>query len=242
MKGRSLLARAVRVPLRWLPATAVVRAPAGPLRGLRWMPASMAHGAWLGRVEPDQLRECLRRLRPGDVLWDIGANVGLYTLPAARRVGAAGHVYAFEPIPRNLEYLQRHVELNRVDNVTVVAAAVGDREGTVRMAPGDFPAEYHVDEAGQIVVEAIALDDWCARSGARLPQVMKIDVEGAEDAVLRGGRETLARARPLVCLSLHGDRQREACRAVLSGLGYDVVSLQPGRAVDVASDVLAVPR
>jgi FkbM family methyltransferase len=174
-------------------------------------------------------------------VWDIGANVGLYTLPSAKAVGSTAHVYAFEPLPRNLEYLRHHVALNQLANVVIIPAAVGDAMGVLRMAEGDSPSEFHVDPLGDITVPAIALDEWWVESGSSSPDLVKIDVEGAEGDVLRGGAGTFSKHRPPIYIELHGEDQRRECSTLLSGWGYRLVSLEPPYEPEVSDAWLAEP-
>ncbi|HWZ58637.1 MAG TPA: FkbM family methyltransferase, partial [Gemmatimonadaceae bacterium] len=124
------------MPLRVVPRERPVPILGGPLRGWRWIPAAASHGCWLGTFERAEQDVFARTVRPGDVVYDLGANVGFYTLLAARLAGPTGRVVAFEPVPRNLGYLRRHIALNQCENVTVVAAAVSDRSGTARFRDG----------------------------------------------------------------------------------------------------------
>jgi len=244
MKGfdsRSTLGHLLRVPLKLVPRTTIVPVLSGPMRGMRWVVGSMPHGAWLGTLERGKLSHFINRLRAGMTVWDIGANVGLYTLPSAHAAGSTVRVYAFEPLPRNLEYLRQHVLLNHLINVLIVPSAVGDAMGVLQMAEGDSPSEFHVDPRGDITVPAIALDDWRAETGSPPPDLVKIDVEGAEDAVLHGGARTFSEYRPPIYLALHGERQRQECGVLLSHWGYRVVSLEYGRDPDVSSEWLAEP-
>jgi FkbM family methyltransferase len=211
------------------------------MRGMRWIAGSAPAGAWVGTLERARLKHFVRRLRRGMTVWDVGANVGLYTLPSARAVAPAGRVYAFEPMPRNLDLLRRHVAMNRLSNVEICEAAVGDMRGTLRMAEGDSPSEFHADPAGRWQVPAVTLDDWLAASGSLAPDVVKIDVEGSDDAVLRGGARTFAAYRPPIYLALHGERQRRECAALLDGWGYRVTSLERGMGPEVSSEWLAEP-
>lgn len=112
LESRSWLGRVARLPLRCLPKSAVVPMIGRPCRGLWWLAGSAPHGAWLGTLERRKLSHFVSRLRPGMTVWDIGANVGLYTLAAARVVRPGGRVAAFEPLPRNLGFLRRHLDLN----------------------------------------------------------------------------------------------------------------------------------
>ena len=234
--------RIVRAPFRLFPTDVVVRVPFGPMRGLRWMPASMPHGAWLGTLERTQLDAFIACARPGMTLWDVGANVGLYAIPSGRAVGPHGRVFAFEPIVRNVEYLRRHIELNGLTSVTVVESAVADITGRLTMEPGDSASEARLATDGPWSVPAVALDDWRATTSTPAPALVKIDVEGAEDRVLLGTIRTLEVSRPILFISLHGERQRLACREILLALDYELASLLPDRHVDVTSEWRADPR
>lgn len=236
MSAATWAARLARAPLRLMPRGLVVTAPTGPLKGMRWMPESMPQ---LGRLERSQLDAFLSRLSPGMTVWDIGANVGLYSVPSARAVGAGGSVYAFEPVGRNVEYLRRHAELNRLSNLRIVHAAVGERTRMVRMTPGASASEASVTADGPWEVPAVSLDEWRSDSGSPLPSLVKIDVEGAEVDVLVGARHALGAASVTIFLSLHGDAQQAGCRSVLTRLGFTISSLQPGVPTELASEWLA---
>lgn len=125
----SLAGRALRLPLRLIPDDTVVRILQGPLRGKRWVAGSSNHGCWLGSYEAAKQKRIFEVVRPGMVCWDVGAHVGFYTLLLAELVGPDGRVFAFEPLPGNLELLRRHVEMNGYRNVRVVPAALGDFDG-----------------------------------------------------------------------------------------------------------------
>jgi FkbM family methyltransferase len=240
--AKTVQGRFLRWPLRLIPEGAVLPVLSGPLRGARWVVGSAPHGAWLGMLERSKLRIFQSSLEPGMVVWDIGANVGLYTLCSSFGVGASGRVYAFEPMPENLTHLRAHLELNGIENVEIESKAVIDRETVVRMKQGDSPSEWHLDTGGEYAVQSIALDSWLARSAARRPHVLKIDVEGAEVAVLRGAVDTLRRHRPLIYLSLHGETQRLESRELLQEVGYRLRSWEPAEPTETTSEWIAEAR
>lgn len=241
LDSRSALGRLLRLPLRLVPRTAAVPVLSGPLRGMRWIVGSAPAGAWVGTLERAKLKQVVGRLQRGMTVWDVGANVGLYTLPSARAVGPTGRVYAFEPMPRNLGLLRRHLAINRLSNVEIYGVGVGDTGGILRMAEGDSPSEFHADPAGRWQVPAVTVDDWLAASGSPSPDVVKIDVEGSEGAVLRGGARTFTAYRPPIYLALHGELQRRECAALLAGWGYRVTSLERGLGLEESSEWLAEP-
>lgn len=224
------LARAViRAPLRLVPRGIVVPVLAGPMRGARWVVGAGTNGCWLGTYEPRTRQWLQAVLGPGRVFFDIGANVGFFTVLASRIVGGEGAVVAFEPLPENLRALQEHVRLNRAQNVTVVAAAVSDRAGTERFGPADNPAMGGLAPDGSIDVATVTLDDLVKEGAVRRPDVLKIDVEGAELRVLAGARRTLVEARPAIVLSAHGWQLFEACREFLGQIGYEQHLAKDGR-------------
>ncbi|MCL6545620.1 MAG: FkbM family methyltransferase [Bryobacteraceae bacterium] len=131
----SLLGRALRWPLRLIPDGAVVRVVQGPLRGKRWIAGSSNHGCWLGSYEAAKQGRMIEFVRPGMVCWDVGAHVGFYTLLFAELVGPGGRVFAFEPFPRNVDLLRRHVEMNGYGNVRIFPCALGAVDGEVGFDP-----------------------------------------------------------------------------------------------------------
>ncbi|MBV9108088.1 MAG: FkbM family methyltransferase [Gemmatimonadetes bacterium] len=138
---------------------------------------------------------------PGAVALDVGANVGAYTLLLAQWVRPGGRVYAFEPAPEAFGGLSEHLRLNGLaDTVVPVRAAVAATSGTATLATdGLSGANRLADAPGGETVQTVTLDEFCAREGI-IPSFLKIDVEGAELDVLRGARETIAKAGAALAL------------------------------------------
>jgi FkbM family methyltransferase len=197
-----------------------------------------------GMYEPPVTRVFQHYARKGAAVVDVGANWGYFTLVAASAVGSTGSVAAFEPDPRQFAALSRNLALNGFGYVTARQAAVSDAAGRVTLrgytdrdenrgisrigAAADAPAERQFD------VETVALDDRIDRAPIDL---VKIDVEGAEDLVLEGMRRGLAahRYRALI-LELHPGLLRargvdpDACVRTLLDHGYRgrVIDASPG--------------
>jgi FkbM family methyltransferase len=166
---------------------------------------------------------------------DVGAHVGLVTLPAASVLGPGGRIVVFEPADANRRLLERHVCLNGYkDRVTVVGDLVGaeeadnvpffamdDATGMNTVVPGSVGDDYRAMAKHQTT-----LDAYCA-SHDLSPEIVKIDVEGAELGVLRGARGTVSRCRPAVFLSVHPRQITllgetvEALADLIESLGYD---------------------
>src|SRR5579862_7724955 len=99
---KSWLGKLLRAPLRLIPRSAVLPILQGPLRGKKWVVGSGNHGCWLGSYEHDKQSLFQKTVRTGDIVYDVGANAGFYSLLASVLVGEKGQVYAFEPLPANL--------------------------------------------------------------------------------------------------------------------------------------------
>jgi len=129
-------------------------------------------------------------VKEGDVVVDLGANIGYYTLLAARLVGRRGKVYAFEPEPTNYSLLLKNIELNGYDNVVATQKAVSDAGGKVRLFVDNEDTGAHSiyqpeEEKEFVEVEAVTLDDFFKDKDYPI-NVIKMDVEGAEMAALSG--------------------------------------------------------
>jgi FkbM family methyltransferase len=149
---------------------------------------------WLGLFEPSETRLVTELLLPGDVFVDVGAHVGWFTTIAARCVGPDGQVIACEPYPENAAALRKNLALNGMQNVLVVESALGDQPGTLHLRKGsDSGAVTALDwsTGGDEDVPMTTLNDMVSSVGAI--NLLKIDVEGWESHVLRGGAETLRR-------------------------------------------------
>jgi FkbM family methyltransferase len=232
--------RLLRLPLRWLPPDLAVWIVQGRLRGKRWIVGSSTHGCWLGSYEFDKQRWFAQTVQPGAVVFDLGGHVGYYTLLASELVGPAGRVITFEPLPRNLHYLRRHLALNKAGNVTVVEAAVSDRAGSALFDEGPSSFEGRVGAHGRLQVTTVALDE-LVRSGALpMPNVMKIDIEGAELDALQGARIVLSSARPTLFLSTHSSAVHQACCELLRSLGYALTPID-GQPLAMSRELLARP-
>lgn len=225
-----LLGTIVRLPLQLVPRNAIVRIRSGALRGWHWIAGSAPHGSWLGTYEEHvQLLFC-QRIRPGDVVLDIGANVGFFTLLSSKLVGPDGHVYAFEPFPRNVYYLERHVRLNDVTNVTVQSLAIAATTGNARFGDGENASQARLSVIGELTVRTASLDDLLADGRIPRPDFIKMDIEGAEGDALRGAAGLLSRGPLTIVLSTHGYAQHELCWSILKDAGFNLDLLRDGTA------------
>ena len=216
----SLFGRLARLPLRLVPHNAVVPIMTGKLRGARWIVGSAIHRCWLGFYEYDKQRMIAKRVKSGTVFYDVGANAGFYTLLASRLV-ADGSVFAFEPVPRNLSYLRKHIAINRTSNVEVLDVAVSDANGTASFEVENTGYMGHLTARGGIEVATVTLDSLVAQGKILPPNFIKMDIEGAELAALQGASNIFQCYRPVLFLATHGRAVHTECRQLLESWGYD---------------------
>ena len=135
-------------------------------------------------------------IREGMTVVDLGANIGYYTLLAARLVGEKGRVFSFEPEPNNFALLIKNVELNRYDNVIPVQKAVSDKNAASRLflhEGSNVHSLYDTHDAGDsIIVDVTTLDSVWENEGCPPIDVIKMDIEGAEMAALDGMRRIIS--------------------------------------------------
>jgi FkbM family methyltransferase len=142
-------------------------------------------------------------VRPGDTVFDIGANIGLVTLHLSKLVGARGAVHAFEPNPNLVGFLEKMKQSNAASNIEIHASALGERAGvlTLNVPPGNSGAASLLQDRNSAtsVVHSVcveSLDDVVDRRAIRSIRLMKIDVEGYEETVLKGATRTLRSLKP----------------------------------------------
>lgn len=203
------------------------RVAAGPSKGL-WLELNPRTGRAyaLGTVEAGVQQFLVERLNHNDVFYDLGANIGVFSLLAARMVGDHGKVFSFEPDSTNAERLRRNTARNQFTNVTVVEAGVWSETCDKKFAAaeeispdrgvGTFVTDTFPESARS--VHCFALDDYVKRAVA--PNGIKCDVEGAELEVLKGAEATLNKYGPWLLCEMHSSENDRAARKFLAGLGY----------------------
>lgn len=181
-----------------------------------------------------------RWIHEGATIYDVGANRGQMSLLFAALVGNAGHVVSFEPSRDEFESLERNVELNRLANVTTLRVAVADTVGPAQFAYSphhptqgkldSVEPSYVVGGARNVVVNTVTLDSIAGTHPA--PDVVKLDVEGAAAAVLRGARRIIESKGPTIFVELHGPEEQAGVRDELIAKGYVAETLNGDRVND----------
>ena len=216
-----------------------IRIPFGVLRGKKWQFTSSIPSCAFGTYEQHIATRLQGRLKAGSVFFDIGANVGYYTLFASTLVGDSGRVISFEPEPGNMQMLVEHTTINKCINVIPVQKALSDMPGIVRF-DGTAHTMCKFSDDGNIEVECTTLDTFIQDSGIS-PDILKMDVEGAEVKALHGADSCLSEIRPEIVLSVH-DGLLDECLGILSGYDYSIEQLSPDDLYCAPLEKKLVPR
>ncbi len=153
----------------------------------------------LEKYEPYETKLILKQIKKGDVVVDVGANIGYYTILLADKVGKNGKVYAFEPDSTNFDILEKNIKTNKLEKVVVVKAAVGSREGKLKLYKsgknyGDH--KLYGDGKAKEEVKIIKLDDFIKEK----VNLIKIDTQGWEPEVIEGAKKIIEKWKPIMFL------------------------------------------
>ena len=199
----------------------------GPAQGI-WLKLNprTATGTINGTGERRELEIVREHLRPGMTFYDVGANIGIFAMMAARVVGSNGQVVAFEADPEIADRLREHARRNLFSWVNVEQKAVWRESGTVMfervdaIVSPDRGVGHVVNSKNDraVALDAVSLDD-CAPK-YRPPDFIKCDVEGAEGEVFQGARGLLEKKRPAVLCEIHSDASRQLVMSEFSRFNY----------------------
>lgn len=212
-------------------------------------------GDWLGQYvyltgvyEPPTARVIAELLEPGDTFIDVGANSGIFTLLASSRVGPAGRVLSFEPVPSMRGRITDNLALNKMKNVTLHGVALSNAVGEITFYEGPqghkgLSSMRPIEEVSTMLqVPTIPLDDLAG--SAPSVKLIKIDVEGAEQLVIEGMEKLLARQHPYLIIEMTDQylkafgHSAEGLSTILRRTGYNMhkitqdglIEMLPGQA------------
>jgi FkbM family methyltransferase len=204
---------------------------AGPLTGKR-VPASIAAqnpGMLVGHYEPDVVNKILSLSASIKTAYDVGSNVGYMAL-AFCHCGKAEEVYAFEPVPSNASLIREMAAENQLTSqIVVVTKALTNENGIQLMHTWQSASmfflesardEQLVDSAAAFKVESCTMDSFVFDGSHKPPDIIKIDVEGAEDLVIKGAMQTLRTFSPRILIEIHGPKNAEKVWESMAILQY----------------------
>jgi FkbM family methyltransferase len=222
---KTLVGKLIRFPLRLIPQRLVIPILQGKLRGKKWIIGSSVHLCWLGIYEYKKQAIFSELVAEGSIVFDIGAHVGFYTLLSSELVGSKGKVFAFEPVPDNIFYLKNHLQLNHIENVSIIEAAVSEHNGYMYFDEGRTSMQGYISHKGKLLVRNVSLDELHLKGDIPTPDFLKIDVEGAELLVLQGMRTILNHYHPIIFLATHGKEIHQRCVNFLKSCDYKIKAI-----------------
>lgn len=211
----------------------------------------VSRGCMQNNWEPNETEYFKSRVGSGDVVLDIGANIGWFTLLGAKLSGSKGKVYSFEPRPETAKMLRRTIAHNNLQKqVEVWDTALSDRWGEMKLAvvpnaenPGGsflITENTSSDSIPSVSIKTAPLDELI--KGVK-PDFIKIDVEGAEPMVFAGAKKTIQRSHPIILSELHPKQLKEVSNfspreyiELMGGYGYDCFLLEEGKPTDQLKD------
>lgn len=205
----------------------------GPLVGCRYrVSESTGWAALWGKWEEEAQRLYPRLIGSGDIVFDLGANVGLHSLLFAKLSSPSGVVVAFEPFQRNILEIEELIRLNEITTLRIEPKAVSDTNGIVKFHVGKHDKQGSIAGIGcetgeDISVESVTLSDFIKSSGLK-PNFIKIDIEGAEGLALHGLESAMAGCSPRFAIDLHTPEQDGLVGAFLLRHNYVAFRLLNG--------------
>jgi FkbM family methyltransferase len=209
----------------------------GHAKGMLWKRRKRyIHGYWLGDFETEFQQALASVLKPGMTFFDIGANAGFYSLVAWKKIGSTGKCVSVDPDPDNCLHMKELQSINHLAQWEIVEAAVADKAGTLTFETrtqgdpgghltqlehftGDNPKGHSQRE-----VTVLTLDDLVNRFGK--PDVMKVDIEGAEwEAFRDGAGKLLTVDRPLMFIEMHGNSRAKLLQELFEKHHYQLLTL-----------------
>jgi FkbM family methyltransferase len=196
-----------------------VEVRSGPAQGIELLiDARKEKFLWTGLHEPAVQRALTELLQPGMNFWDVGAHVGFFTVLGAQQVGEQGHVHAFEPVDENRRRLEAALDRNGCTNVSVHPLALSATTGEAVIHAHESSAMWSLAGDGEgVAVHTETLDSLELPA----PDVIKLDAEGIEVEVLRGGRQLLSEHRPQLVVEFTTAELVDEARALLPGYRFE---------------------
>lgn len=240
LRRSNLIGKFLRLPFMLIPDETVMPILSGPLRGKKWIVGSHNHSVWLGTYETKQSRTFAEKCAGSKIFLDLGAHAGYYTL-LYKTINKESLVYSFEPVEENYVYFQKHVNLNNLKKVNLFNKAVTNKEGILRFARGNSVGGK-LSSSGDMHVSAVKLSRLFEEKILEFPDIIKMDVEGAEYEVLKDLKPLLISSfKPIIFLSTHSKKVRHACLELISDLDYSINPLDDKK-FEKAREFVVLPK
>ncbi len=189
-----------------------------------------------GNWERDSQLLFIALIKKGDTVYDLGANTGIHSLLFSKLAGSKGTIYACEPMHYNIEEIELVKRYNNLTNISILPEAISNSVGAMEFALGEHTKggslELGLENLKKIKVPVNTIDN-LVKNGFKLPDFIKIDIEGAEGAALEGMEESVHTNHPSMYIELHTPEQDLKVGAFLAKHGYEVYRLKTDDATKI---------
>ena len=237
LRRKSWLGKLIRLPFALIPSQAVLPIVSGPPKKFKWIKGSHNISILLGTYEKKQTGTFLKAASGVSVFWDLGAHAGYYSL-LFHKASPKGKIFAFEPLAATVSIFNKHMSINHVVNYTIFTEAVSDKEGILRFNKTSSTVAGKLDDQGETEVKVVKLSGYLSEGILKVPQLIKMDIEGAEFEVLQDLKALLKANKPTLFLSTHGKEVHDKCIAFLKDIGYELTPLDADN-LSASREVLA---
>ncbi len=226
-------------PTRLIPDNTVLKILAGNLRCKKFIKGSYNFSIALRAYERKQSDQFEEYCTNSKSFWDLGAHVGYYSM-LYHAINPTGKIVAFEPSEVNVKLFRRHMMLNKIIDYKLFEVAVSDKEGMLSFKKTRTTVAGKLDEAGEMKAKVLRLSKMFETNEIQLPDLVKMDIEGAEENVLRDMKSIFAEKKPVLFVSTHGKQVHLNCVALLKEMGYRLTPLDKPD-LDSSREILAYP-
>ena len=194
--------------------------------------------ALAGTEYESEMEWFLDQMEPGQTFVDVGANIGIYTLHASKRLGKGGTIHAFEPTEETFAILEGNIARNRLANIRTNNLALADKSGSLFLVAEGRPASNSTsadtnESPDAIRIEATTLDEYRESNPGMKVDLIKVDIEGGESAFFEGARKTFLSDKPLILFESEHTGPEFPERQLLRNIGYELFLLDNGQLVEV---------
>ncbi len=239
LRNKSLFGKLIRLPFKLIPYNSVLKILSGNLKGKKFIKGAHNISVIFGTYERKQSDKFASYCKASKCFWDLGAHVGYYTL-LYNSQNPAGNILAFEPSEVNAKLFHKHMELNKISNYKLFEVAVSDKEGMLSFKKTRTTVAGKLDEEGETKVKVVRLSKMLETNEIQIPDLVKMDIEGAEENVLRDMKAVFTQRKPVLFVSTHGKQVHLNCVALLKEMGYNLKPLDKPD-LDASREILAFP-
>jgi FkbM family methyltransferase len=181
----------------------------------------------LGTYEPYMQEAFARFIKPGFTVYDVGAHAGYHSMFCGLLVGSGGRVIAFEPNSKSRESIERQMALNTHVSARVMPYAISDECRASYLDTTSGSSQGYVSDVGDLAIELRTIDSLVRDQLLPLPDLIKIDVEGHEEQVIRGALESIERNRPVILCDPNDGETASMVERLVAPLGYRLTATRP---------------